>query len=41
MAVGKSKAKEMLEHGKVHGKKLTKKQKRYFQMIAHGGKPKK
>lgn len=33
-------AKEILRDGKVHGKKLTEKQKRYFGYIAGGGKPK-
>lgn len=31
-----SKAREMLEDGTANGKKLTKKQKRYFGMVAHG-----
>lgn len=34
-------AKEILRDGKVHGKKLTPAQKRYFGFIAGGGKPKK
>lgn len=32
----KEKAKEMLRHGSVHGKKLTKKQKGFFGAIAGG-----
>jgi hypothetical protein len=35
-----SKAKEMLRDGTAHKKPLTEKQKRYFQAIAHGMKPK-
>jgi len=35
----KEDAKEILRHGKVHGKKLTKKQKRYFGAIAGGAIP--
>ena len=34
--LSKHKAKEMLEHGKVHGKKLTKKQKGFFGAVAGG-----
>lgn len=32
----KAKAREMLRHGKVHGKKLTKKQRGLFGAIARG-----
>lgn len=35
-----AKAKEMLNDGTAHGKKLTKKQKHYFQAVAHGWSPK-
>ena len=35
----KAKAKKILKDGKVHGKKLTAKQKRLFGVIAGGGKP--
>jgi hypothetical protein len=34
-----AKAQEMLKDGKIHGKPLTERQKRYFQAIAHGFKP--
>jgi hypothetical protein len=34
-----SKAQEMLKDGKIRGKKLTERQKAYFQAIAHGWKP--
>ena len=34
-----AKAKKILRDGKVHGKKLTKKQKAYFGLIAGGGTP--
>lgn len=37
----KSKAKKILEDKKVKGKKLTPRQKRYFGLIAGGGKPRK
>lgn len=37
----KKKAKKILQHGKVYGKKLTKKQKRFFNTIAKGLKLKK
>ncbi len=40
MAVTKAKAKKILRHGKVRGKKLTKKQKGFFGARA-GGKRKK
>lgn len=33
------KAREMLSHGTVHGKRITPKQRRYFGFIAHGGQP--
>lgn len=33
------KAQEMLNDGTVHGKGLSEKQRRLFQMIAHGKKP--
>ena len=36
-----SKAKEMLKDGTANGQKLTKKQVKYFQAVAHGWKPKK
>ena len=39
--VSKSKAKEILRHGSVHGHDLTDKQKKYFGFIAGGEKPKK
>ena len=35
----KAKAGEMLEHGEVHGKPLTEKQKGFFGLIRGGGKP--
>lgn len=34
-----SKAKEMLRHGEVKGKSLSKKQKRFMGLVAGGGKP--
>ena len=34
-----AKAKKILRDGKVHGKKLTAKQRRYFGLIAGGGTP--
>lgn len=37
--ISRGKAKEMLRHGKVHGKPLTKKQKGLFGVIAGGDKP--
>lgn len=37
----KEKAKEILRDNSAHGKKLTKKQKGYFGVIASGKKPKK
>ena len=37
----KKKAKEMLHHGEVHGKPLTKKQRGLFGVIASGKKPRK
>jgi hypothetical protein len=39
--VSPAKAKEILRDGTAHGKKLTKKQKGYFGVIAGGKKPKK
>lgn len=36
----KHKARKMLEEGLAHGKKLTKKQKRLFSLLASGKKPK-
>ena len=39
--LGKSKAKEMLRHGEVRGKPLTKKQRGLFGVIASGKKPRK
>lgn len=36
-----AKAKEMLKHGEVHGKALSKKQKGLFGLIAGGGSPSK
>ena len=38
--VSSQKAKKILRHGKVYGKRLTQKQKRYFGFIAGGGVPK-
>ena len=37
--LSQSKAKLILEEGKVHGKALTARQKRFFGFIAGGGKP--
>ena len=37
--ISKAKAKKMLKDGKVRGKKLTKKQKGFFGLIASGKKP--
>lgn len=37
--ITQGKAKEMLRHGTVHGKKLTAKQKGLFGLIAGGGHP--
>lgn len=37
--VSKAKAKKILRDGEIRGKKLTKKQKAYFGLIAGGGKP--
>lgn len=34
-----AKAKEMLEHGEVHGKELTPAQRRLFWLIVHGKHP--
>lgn len=34
--VSRSKAREMLEHGEVHGKPITKKQRGYFGAVASG-----
>ena len=38
-SLSQGKAKEILEHGEVHGKRLTKKQKRFFGAVAGGQKP--
>lgn len=38
MALTKKKAKKILKHGKVHGRKLTKKQKGFFGAKAGGKK---
>lgn len=35
----KKKAKKMLREGRARGKRLTKKQKRFFGLIAGGGRP--
>lgn len=40
-SLGKKKAKEILRHGEVRGKKLTKKQRGLFGVVASGKKPKK
>jgi hypothetical protein len=37
--VSQKKAKAILEHGEVHGKRLSARQKRFFGLIAGGGKP--
>ena len=37
--VGAGKARDMLRHGTVHGKKLTRKQRGLFGLIAGGGTP--
>jgi len=39
MALTGEKAKEILRHGEARGKRLSKKQKRFFGFIAGGGKP--
>ena len=39
MAITQEKAKEMLRHGTVHGKKISKKQKGLFGLIAGGKRP--
>lgn len=39
--LSKEKAKEILKHGEVHGKKLTKKQKKFFGARAGGAPAKK
>ena len=39
--LSKSKAKEMLRHGEVHGEPLSKKQRGLFGLIAGGGRPSK
>ncbi len=41
MAVSKAKARKILRDGKIRGKPLTAKQKRYFGLIAGGGTPSK
>ena len=37
--ITKAKARKILKDGKVRGKKLTAKQKRFFGLVAGGGKP--
>jgi hypothetical protein len=39
--ISQKKAKEILRHGEVHGKRLTKKQKAFFGAIAGGERPRK
>ena len=39
--LSKSKAKEMLRHGEVHGEPLTEKQRGLFGLVAGGGRPSK
>lgn len=39
LAISPSKAREMLHHGEVHGKPLSRKQRGLFGMIAGGGHP--
>ncbi|MDI6808968.1 MAG: hypothetical protein QME66_08315 [Candidatus Eisenbacteria bacterium] len=39
MRLSMAKARKMLRHGSVRGKKITKKQQGYFGLVAGGGRP--